>query len=137
MIERQLTLVVGTRRDVGPFHGDMRLDTVTADCGALGRIEFRGGQAKTKLGRLHPEDALDATFAVAGLANNQTSAAIGDGTGEDFAGTGAVTIDQDDQGYVPRVRAVGDVVKVFPGVAASRADDATLAQEAVGNLHSG
>lgn len=98
------------------------------------REELRGREASTSTVLTEREDALDGAFAVRAGADDFTAAGIFDRTGEDFAGTRAVAVDQHDERNTPGAGAVSAVAKVFRFTAAAGRDDRAIGDELVGDL---
>ena len=108
-----------------------------ADSTTAWRIEFGNGQSNAAGERLGMKQPLNAPFAVCCFTNQYATVVVTNGTCQNFAGAGALVIDQKYQGNLPRAAASGRVVLIFDTVFATCADNATFGQEAIGHRNGG
>ena len=79
------------------------------------------------------EDGLDEALAEGGFADDQGAVVVLQRAGDDLSGRGGIAVDEDDDGVLRTVFAVGGAIDlVREGAAALRDDDLALLQELVG-----
>src|SRR5262249_46603681 len=110
-------------------------DTDVSDWVILRREELCRGDTGTSAVLTEREDALHGAFAVRAGADDFAASRVLDRTGEDFAGTGAVAVDQHDERNSPGAGAVSAVAEVFRFAAATGRDDRAIGDELVGDFN--
>ena len=83
------------------------LDALFAVGAIARRIELGGGQLEAGGSGPEGEDALDRAFAVGAGAQDGGAVVVLQGTGQDFAGAGAIAVDQDVHGHSPPGESAG------------------------------
>lgn len=122
---------------------DVRGDADAVDGEVGGGEVFGGGEADADggvAGGVDGLDGLDGAFTVGGFTDEDGAAEVFEGAGDDFGGTGAVAVDEDDEGEAGVVvasagfeeGAVGGGAAAFGGD-----DDGTFGDEASGDLDGG
>ena len=107
---------------------------VALDEAAGGRVVVVGREGEAGVfGDL--EDGLDEALAEGGFADDEGAVVILQGAGDDLGGRGGVAIDEDDDGELRPLLAVGGAVDlVGEGAAALRDDDLTLVEKLVAHV---
>ena len=107
---------------------------VALDEAAGRRVVVIGGEGEAGvLGDL--EDGLDEALAEGGFADDEGAVVILQSAGDDLSGRGGVAVDEDDDGELRALFAVGGAVDlVREGAAALRDDDLALLEELVGDV---